>query len=318
MRAIVLDHQQAVVCDDHPLPTLAAGEVLVRVLRAGICETDLQLIHGYMGFRGVLGHEFVGIAESGRFAGRRVVGEINCSCWRCETCLAGRPTHCPHRSVIGILNHHGAFADFVAVPQRNLHVVPDSVPTDLAVFTEPLAAAFQIPAQLPLSREDRVVVLGDGRLGNLCAQVLARLCDRVLVVGKHVEKLAILRKLGLETCLLGDRPRERLADVVVDCTGSESGLPTALELVRPRGAVVLKTTVAGTQTMTWAPIVIDEIRIIGSRCGPFDRALVALERGEVQVQPLVSDRFKLPDGLAALERAQSKDVLKILLDVERD
>lgn len=317
MRAIVLD-QQVLIRDDQPLPKLADDEVLVRVLRAGVCETDLQLIRGYMGFRGVLGHEFVGLAESGPFAGQRVVGEINCSCWRCETCLSGRPTHCPHRSVIGILNHDGAFADFVAVPQRNLHAVPDSVSTDVAVFTEPLAAAFQIPAQLPIRREDRVIVLGDGRLGNLCAQVLARLADRVLVIGKHVEKLAILRQLGLETCLLESRPRERLADIVVDCTGSESGLPTALQLVRPRGTIVLKTTVAGTQTLAWAPIVIDEVTIVGSRCGPFDRALIALERGEVQVQPLISDRFKLPDGLAALERAQSKDVLKVLLDVERD
>lgn len=318
MRAIVLDQLRVDLCIDHPRPAPAEGEVLVRVLRAGICETDLQLIRGYMGFRGVLGHEFVGIAESGPFAGRRVVGEINCSCRTCETCLAGRPTHCPHRSVIGILNHDGAFADFVAVPQRNLHVVPDAVSTDVAVFTEPLAAAFQIPAQLPIRREDRAIVLGDGRLGNLCAQVLAGLCDRVLVIGKHAEKLAILRKLGLETCLLADRPRGRLADIVVDCSGSESGLPTALQLVRPRGTVVLKTTVAGTQTMSWAPIVIDEVTIVGSRCGPFDRALIALERGEVQVQPLISDRFNLPDGLAALERAQSKDVLKVLLDVERD
>ena len=316
MRAIFLDRDQVTVRDDYPLPISANGEVLVRVLQAGICETDLQLIRGYMGFRGVLGHEFVGIAESGPFAGQRVVGEINCSCHRCETCLAGRPTHCPHRSVIGILNHDGAFADFVAVPQRNLHVVPDSVPTDLAVFTEPLAAAYQIPAQLPLRREDRIVVLGDGRLGNLCAQVLARLCNRVLVIGKHIEKLAILRQLGIETCLLENQPRERLSDVVVDCTGSESGLPTALQLVRPRGTIVLKTTVAGTQTMPWAPIVIDEIRIVGSRCGPFDRALIALEQNEVQVQPLISDRFELANGLAALERAQSKDVLKVLLDVD--
>ncbi len=316
MRAIVLDHDQISVRNDHPLPIPVDGEVLVRVLLAGICETDLQLIRGYMGFRGVLGHEFVGLAESGPFAGQRVVGEINCSCWKCETCLAGRPTHCPHRSVIGILNHDGAFADVVAVPQRNLHLVPDTVPTDLAVFTEPLAAAYQIPAQLPLRREDRIVVLGDGRLGNLCAQVLARLCDRVLVIGKHTEKLAILRQLGLETCLLENQPRERLADVVIDCTGSESGLPMALQLVRPRGTIVLKTTVAGTQTMPWAPIVIDEIRIVGSRCGPFDRALIALEQNEVQVQPLISDRFQLSDGLTALERAQSKDVLKVLLDVD--
>ena len=316
MRAIVLDRDQVTVRDDYPLPIPADGEVLVRVLRAGICETDLQLIRGYMGFRGVLGHEFVGIAETGPFAGRRVVGEINCSCGKCDTCLAGRPTHCPRRSVIGILNHDGAFANFVAVPQRNLHIVPDSVPTDLAIFTEPLAAAFQIPTQVSLRREDRIVVLGDGRLGNLCAQVLASLCDRVLVIGKHTEKLTILQQLGLETCLLENQPRERLADVVVDCTGSETGLPTALQLVRPRGTIILKTTVAGTQTMPWAPIVIDEIRIVGSRCGPFDRALIALEQIEVQVEPLISDRFELSNGLAALERAQSKDVLKVLLDVD--
>ena len=241
------------------------------MLCAGICETDLQLIRGYMGFHGVLGHEFVGVAQTGPLAGRRVVGEINCSCHRCETCLAGRPTHCPHRSVLGILNHDGAFADFIAVPQQNLHAVPDSMPTDIAVFTEPVAAAFQIPAQLSITRQDRVVVLGDGRLGNLCAQVLARLSDHVLVVGKHPKKLALLRSLGLSTCLLSDvladHSADRSADVVVDCTGSPTGLPTALSMVRPRGTIVLKTTVAGDQTMAWAPVVIDEVTIVGSRCG---------------------------------------------------
>lgn len=318
MRAIFLEGNDVAVREDAPSPTLAEGEVLVRVLQAGICETDFQLMRGYMGFRGVLGHEFVGIAESGAFAGRRVVGEINCSCWTCETCRAGRPTHCPHRSVIGILNHDGAFADSVAVPQRNLHVVPDSVSDDLAVFTEPLAAAFQIPTQLRLRREDRVIVLGDGRLGNLSAQVLARQCEHVLIIGKHDSKLALLNELGLRTCRLDECSQDRQADVVVDCTGSESGLPLALKLVRPRGTIVLKTTVAGTQTLAWAPIVIDEVTIVGSRCGPFGRALVALEQGEVQVQPLISDRFPLADGLAALKRAQEPGVLKVLLDFERD
>ena len=274
MRAIVLDGSHVSLRTDNPQPGLVNGEVMVRVLRAGICETDLQLIRGYMGFRGVLGHEFVGVAEDGPYAGRRVVGEINCSCWQCETCLAGRPTHCPNRTTIGIDNHDGAFADFIAVPQRNLHVVPDSVPTDAAVFTEPLAAAFQIPAQLSVNRTDRVVVLGDGRLGNLCAQVLAGISDRVLVIGKHPEKLALLEALGIETALLG-QPDLHLADLVVDCTGSETGLPTALQLVRPRGTIVLKTTVAGSQQMPWAPVVIDEVTIVGSRCGPFDRALAA-------------------------------------------
>ena len=154
-------------------------------LRAGVCETDLQLIKGYMGFRGVLGHEFVGVAESGPLAGRRVVGEINCACWTCETCRMGLPTHCPNRTVLGILNHDGAFADLIAVPQRNLHAVPDSLSDDVAVFTEPVAAAFQIPVQVTIGKKDRIAILGDGRLGNLCAQVLARLSDHVLVVGKH-------------------------------------------------------------------------------------------------------------------------------------
>jgi threonine dehydrogenase-like Zn-dependent dehydrogenase len=315
MRAIVLDGNRVSLRDD-PRPVPRTGEVMVRVLRAGICETDLQLIRGYMGFCGVLGHEFVGVAEDGPYAGTRVVGEINCSCWQCQTCLSGRPTHCPNRTTIGIAGHDGAFADFVAVPQRNLHRVPDSVSTDAAVFTEPLAAAFRIPAQLSLNRDDQVVVLGDGRLGNLCAQVLAADCERVLVIGKHPEKLARLQSLGIKTGLLPELPRDRTADIVVDCTGSETGLPAALRIVRPRGTIVLKTTVAGSQQMPWATIVIDEVTIVGSRCGPFDRALAALEAGEVSVLPLISERFDLSSAVEALEAAKSRAVLKVLLDVE--
>src|SRR5262245_60161208 len=244
MRALVLG-DGVTLQESRPSPNPAEGEVLVRVNCAGICETDLQLIKGYMGFRGVLGHEFVGVAESGSFAGRRVVGEISCACWTCETCRRGLNTHCPNRTVIGILNHDGAFADFIAVPQRNLHAVPDSLPDDVAVFTEPVAAAFQIPAQMSIKSTDRVIVLGDGRLGNLCAQVLARLSNRVTVVGKHPAKLALLTTLGIDTALLSDPIDDRSADIVVDCTGSETGLPTALRLVGPRGTIVLKTTVAG-------------------------------------------------------------------------
>jgi threonine dehydrogenase-like Zn-dependent dehydrogenase len=314
MRAIVLD-DRVTLQETRPSPNPAPGEVLVRVTCAGICETDLQLIKGYMGFRGVLGHEFVGVAESGPLAGRRVVGEINCACWTCETCRRGLNTHCPNRTVIGILNHDGAFADVIAVPQRNLHAVPDSLPDDIAVFTEPVAAAFQIPAQLSIKSTDRVIVLGDGRLGNLCAQVLARLSNRVTVVGKHPPKLALLKVLGIDTALLSDPIDDRSADIVVDCTGSETGLPAALRLVRPRGTIVLKTTVAGTQTLAWAPFVIDEVTLIGSRCGPFDRALDGLERGEVDVKPLISERYDLGQGLQALERAQAKSVLKVLLNV---
>ena len=316
MRAIVLEKNDVQIDPVRPAPTPGADEVMVRVTRAGVCETDLQLIKGYMGFRGVLGHEFVGVAESGPYTGRRVVGEINCACWTCGTCRDGFPTHCPNRTVLGILNHDGAFADLIAVPQRNLHVVPDAIPDDIAVFTEPVAAAFQIPAQLPIRKDDRIVVLGDGRLGNLCAQVLASIADDVLVVGKHPEKLALLNATGLTTALLSDDLPERGADIVVECTGSESGLPTALKLVRPRGTIVLKTTVAGTQTLAWAPFVIDEITLVGSRCGPFDRALEALEHGLVDVAPLIADRFTLSNGLVALQRARQKGVLKVLLEMD--
>jgi threonine dehydrogenase-like Zn-dependent dehydrogenase len=243
------------------------------------------------------------------------VGEINCSCGTCDTCRSGRPTHCPRRTVLGILGHDGAFADTIAVPQRNLHPVPDSIPDDVAVFTEPVAAALQIPMQVAIERTDRVVVLGDGRLGNLCAQVLAGLSSKVLVVGKHREKLALLAAKGIETAVLSDALPARAADIVVDCTGSETGLPTALELVRPRGTIVLKTTVAGTQTLAWAPFVIDEVTLVGSRCGPFDQALAALEEGRIDVRPLISHRLSLSDGLLALEKAQEKGVMKVLIEV---
>ena len=316
MRAVVLE-DAVTVRSDYPEPRPKAGEVSVQVLCAGICETDLQLIRGYMGFRGVLGHEFVGIAESGPFAGRRVVGEINCACRQCDLCRRGLPTHCSSRTVLGILNHDGAFADTITVPQDNLHVVPENMPTDIAVFTEPVAAAFQIPAQIQVQRTDRVVVLGDGRLGNLCAQVLAGLSDHVLVVGKHANKLALLHSLGIATVLRDQVEARRDADIVVDCTGSDTGLPTALKLVRPRGTIVLKTTVAGEQTLAWAPFVIDEITLVGSRCGPFDLALRALAEGRVSVAPLISDRFDLSEGANALEHARTKPVLKVLLDVAR-
>src|SRR5215831_839304 len=323
MRAIIFDGRTLSLRADYPTPTPDDDEVLVRVLRAGVCETDLQLIKGYMGFHGILGHEFVGVAESGPLKGRRVVSEINCNCGTCTTCDAGRPSHCPDRTVLGILNHDGAFADYIVVPLRNLHAVPDSISDDEAVFTEPLAAAFQIPVQVPIDHDDRVVVLGDGRLGNLCAQVLARITKHVTVVGKHPEKLALLESppegghyvAPAATTLLSDIEPSRDYDVVVDCTGSPTGLPTALSLVRPRGTIVLKTTVAGEQTLALAPLVIDEVTIVGSRCGPFDRALTALETGEVSVLPLISARYPLDDGLAAVEHARTKPALKVLLDV---
>lgn len=317
MRAIAFDGSAARLETDRAEPRPGPGEVLVRVLRAGVCETDLQILAGYHGFRGVLGHEFVGVALGGALEGRRVVGEINCSCWACDTCrIAGHPGHCPHRTVLGIVGRDGAFADLLAVPERNLHAVPDAIDDETAVFTEPVAAAFQIPTQLQIRQDHRIIVLGDGRLGNLCAQALASLSDHVLVVGKHPQKLALLRQMGIETRPLADLPpsADRAADIVVDCTGSPTGLPTALALVRPRGTVVLKTTIADEHKLSLAPVVIDEVTIVGSRCGPFDRALDALAHGLVDVQSLISDRFGLSDGVRALERAREPEVLKVLID----
>jgi len=315
MRALTLDGAVR-YRHDYPMPTCSGDDVLVRVLVAGVCETDLQLVRGYMGYSGVLGHEFVGIAESGSHAGRRVVGEINCACGTCALCRRDLPTHCANRTVIGILRHDGAFADYLVVPQRNLHLVPDALPNEVAVFTEPVAAAFQILVQVPLQDTDRIVVLGDGRLGNLCAQVLAGVTPHLLVVGKHAAKLALLNARGIRTALLGDAAEDHAADVVVDCTGSDAGLPTALGYVRPRGTIVLKTTVAGTQTLAWAPFVIDEITLVGSRCGPFDRALAALESGEVDVRPLIQERLPLEQGVQALELATQR--LKVLLEISRE
>jgi threonine dehydrogenase-like Zn-dependent dehydrogenase len=209
----------------------------------------------------------------------------------------------------------GAFADLVAIPERNLHQVPDGIDTDTAVFTEPVAAAFQVPTQIRISDRDRVIVLGDGRLGNLCAQVLARISDNVLVVGKHRSKLALLEDIGIRTQLLEHATERRSADIVVDCTGSPAGLFFALELVRPRGTVVLKTTAAAEHRLSLAPIVVDEVTVVGSRCGPFDRALNALSRGLVDVRPLITDTYALADGLAAIDRARQPGVLKVLIAV---
>lgn len=317
MRAVLLNREGVSFRSDYAPPPPREGEIPVRVLRAGVCETDLQLIRGYMGFTGVLGHEFVGVAEAGRLAGRRVAGEINCSCRTCELCQRGLANHCPHRSVVGILQHDGVFAERVWLPEENLHPIPDNVSDDAAVFVEPLAAAFQIPAQLDLQNFQRVIVLGDGRLGNLCAQVLHRECRELLVIGKHAEKLARLQSLGIATSLLSEAPRARTADLVVDCTGSESGLSTALALVRPRGTVVLKTTTAAPHGPNLAAVVIDEVSLIGSRCGPFPRAIAALERGEIAVEPLITARFPLEEIDAALAAATAPGGMKVLLEVVR-
>ena len=313
MRAVVFDGALQFTTSAQ-LRDARPDEVAVDVLEAGICETDLQLCRGYMGFRGILGHEFVGIARSGRYMGQRVVGEINCACRVCSVCRSGLPTHCPERTVVGILNHDGAFAETVLIPEHNLHPVPDSLSTSTAVFVEPVAAACRIVEQVSVTGR-RVAVLGDGRLGNLSAQVLRHHGADVHVVGKHPAKLELLRHLGIGTVLLSELQSNRSCDIVVDCTGSPTGLETALQLIRPCGTIVLKTTVAATQTLHMAPFVIDEITLLGSRCGPFDAALQLLEHGVVDVASLISARFPLDQAVAAFEQASRKDVLKVLLEV---
>lgn len=317
MRALLLRDGNLHLTADHPPPPAVPGEVGVRVLRAGVCETDLQLVRGYMGFNGVLGHEFVGVAESGPLASERVVGEINCGCGTCDRCRAGLPNHCPRRTVLGILGRDGAFAERLTLPAENLHRVPDNVPDDLAVFAEPLAAAFRISQQVPVGPGLRAVVLGDGRLGNLCAQVLADAGASVLTVGKHDAKLQLLSDRGIATARLeevtADREagRFRRVDLVVEATGSDAGLPLALRLVKPLGTVVLKTTVAGSQTLALAGIVIDEVRVIGSRCGPFADALTALAEKRIDVRPLLAATYPLSEGLAAIAAAGQPGVMKV-------
>lgn len=314
MRAVVFDGQLRFTDVWQPRSG-KPGEVAVDVIKAGICETDMQLCQGYMGFHGVLGHEFVGIARSGKFTGQRVVGEINCACEACELCRRQLGNHCPNRTVVGILQHDGAFAESVWIPEVNLHRVPDSLSTEAAVFVEPVAAACRIPQQISDIQGQTVIVLGDGRLGNLCAQVLTHHGCIVTVVGKHSEKLRLLSNREIGTVLLQDFFPTRSADIVVDCTGSASGLETALKAVRPCGTIVLKTTVAASQNIHMAPFVIDEIRLLGSRCGPFADAIHLLTQGAVDVAPLLSATYPIHDAIRAFEHATRKDTLKVLLDV---
>ncbi len=315
MRAICLDQNGIQFHPDYQSPVPLSGEVIVDVIAAGICETDLQLAKGYMGFSGVLGHEFVGIATSGPLAGARVVGEINCNCRKCPRCLSGLGNHCVDRTVVGIHRHDGAFADQVAIPQTSMHIVPDSISDDQAVLIEPLAAALQIQQQIEISSVQNAIVLGDGRLANLCAQAISQSVKNIKVVGKHELKLARFRKFGIETIHLNDLIREKDFDLVVDCTGSVTGLPLALQLVKPRGTIVMKTTVAADHVISLAPVVIDEISVVGSRCGPFDLAIELLQADRFDLSGLVTHRFALEEAAKAFEMAVDPSAFKVVFDV---
>jgi len=314
MRAIVFDDKLE-FRTDYPVPQRGENEALIRVTHAGICNTDIEITKGYMKFHGILGHEFVGVIEQcdkKNAIGNRVVGEINLGCGVCSFCRNNNNSHCPHRSVLGIKDKNGVFADYITLPLANLHTVPDHISDEEAVFTEPLAAAFEIFEQVNIKSSDRVCVLGDGKLGLLVSQALAASNCDLTVIGHYDDKLAILGKLGIKT-ILSSSYEEQGFDIVVECTGSRSGIDTALNIVRPKGKIILKTTVAEKDLFNLNHIVINEISLIGSRCGPFKPAIQAIKSGAVDVLPLISNIYSLDDGLEALKYASEKGVIKAIL-----
>jgi alcohol dehydrogenase len=298
------------------LPRVPQGFARIRLLAAGICSTDLELQRGYYGFRGVPGHEFVGEvteAEDANWVGRRVAGEINLACGECEWCARGLGRHCPRRTVLGIVRHPGAFREFLTLPVRNLHRVPRSIPTEHAVFIEPVAAACEILDQIRIPKQERVAVLGDGKLGLLITQVLHAHGARVLLMGRHREKLRIAGRAGVSTELAGKKLPARAFPIVVDATGSGDGLRTAVSMCEPRGTVVMKSTVHGLVPIDTAPAIVNEITLVGSRCGRFEPALKLLASGKVRVGELISEEYPLDRAAEAFARAATKGVLKVLL-----
>ncbi len=317
MRALVYDTELRYV-SNYPEPEPPSGEAKIRILMAGICDTDLEIIKGYMGFKGVLGHEFVGLVEDvnapshEQLIGKRVVGEINCGCGSCVWCTRDMARHCPHRSVLGIQDRDGCFSSYTVLPVRNLILVPDCLRDEEAVFCEPLAAALEILEQVHILPDENVLVLGDGRLGILTALVLSRTAARVTLGGHHPNKMKIVDKQPIRTEFSWDI-RESF-DTVIEATGSPSGREQALKLVRPRGRLVLKSTVAEQKGWDVNAAVVNEITLIGSRCGRFEPALRALERG-VDVMPLISSVYSLEKGIEAVGRARDPGSLKVLIDM---
>jgi threonine dehydrogenase-like Zn-dependent dehydrogenase len=315
MKALRVEQKRAVV-QEVDIPE-RGEEALVRVILSGICNTDIEIARGYAAFTGTIGHEFVGIVEDSPEAaaiGRRVVGEINAGCGRCELCRAGDPRHCPQRTVLGIVGRDGAHAEFLRLPLTNLLPVPDKIPDEHAVFVEPLAAAYGIQERIDLKPSQQVAVIGDGKLGLLCGQVLALTGAHVVSIGKHPEKQRIVERRGVDVTSAKQAAKSGTKfDVIVEASGSSSGFDLALKLLRPRGVLVLKSTFHGRSNIDTARIVVDEISIVGSRCGRFAPAIDLLRKGAVDVDSLISEEYPLADGEHAMERATTKGVLKVLL-----
>ena len=304
------------------------GEALIQVLSAGICNTDLEIVKGYAGFHGILGHEFVGrVVESGdaRLTGRRVVGEINVGCNECDLCSKGDPRHCSGRTVVGIKNRDGAFAEFISLPVRNLVSVPDALPDEAAVFAEPLAAACQILEQVPINSSSSVTIIGDGKLAQAIIRVIAQTGCEPTMIGKHEHKLELARSAGARCVQIAGTSDDlaglvndlEKSDVVIEASGSPTGLPLALGLVRPRGVIVLKSTHHGATALALSQAVVNEVTIVGSRCGRLSSAVDLLASGKVDMSPLISAQFPLGEGLKAFETAARPEIMKVLLQVAR-
>jgi threonine dehydrogenase-like Zn-dependent dehydrogenase len=319
MRAVSFSGQNQCLTDREK-PEPRPGQALIRVTMAGICNTDVELSKGYMGFSGVPGHEFVGVVEAApdapQWIGRRVAADINWGCGVCTVCLTTGSRHCPNRTTLGIAGWDGAFAQWLVAPTVNLHAVPDSVPDREAVFAEPLAAALEVSQQVHLTAKTRMAVLGDGKLGILIACALRHVCPGIVLIGKHAHKLDVAARQGVSTRLLAEKEerRERF-DVVVEATGREDGLARAMDLVRPEGMIVAKTTVAGTTPLNLSRLVVDEISLVGSRCGDMALALHYLKERLVDVTPLIEAEYDLEDFPAAFARACRPGAGKILLRI---
>ncbi len=315
MRALWLENNK-IDLRDLPQPR-KQNEALVKIRKAGICSTDLELVKGYYPYTGILGHEFVGEvieADDASWIGQRVVGEINVVCNECEQCLNGRSTHCENRTVLGIINRDGTFAEFTNLPIANLHRVPDSVADEMAVFTEPLAAALEIQEQIQINPTDRVLLIGAGRLGQLIAQTLALTGCDLRVVARHKRQQDLLKARGIRI-ISEEQIKPWRWDVVVEATGSPTGFSLARQAIRPRGTLVLKSTYKGGLNINFSSVVVDEINIIGSRCGPFEPALRLMESRQVDPMVLIANEFKLKDALKAFEHAAEPGVLKVLIEV---
>ena len=316
MKALWLEDRELQLRDDLPIPRTSANEALIRVLQAGVCNTDLELVEGYYSFSGILGHEFVGLVEEGpsKLVGQRVVGEINTCCGDCASCRRGMSTHCENRTVLGIAGHDGAFAEYLTLPFENLHLVPEEVTTDAATFTEPLAAAIQIQKQISIGPDDRVLVVGNGKLGQLIAQTLALTGCHLEIAGRRPNHARQLSDRGIET-RLAEQVSPASYDIAIECTGNPTGFDLALEALHARGTLVMKSTYAGRLELDASRLVVREIAVVGSRCGPFAPALHLLTEGSIDVESLIEARYPLQQGLAAFEHAARPGALKVVIEI---